>query len=56
MAICLLAALAAASSQVAINSGQVLLIDRQKVCPVGFTTPPPPDGQTLVRTFRGARL
>src|SRR4051812_49276307 len=29
-----------------INSDMVLVIDGKKVFPIGFTTPPPPDGQT----------
>jgi hypothetical protein len=33
-------------SHVTINSDQVLVIDGQKVFPIGFTMPPPPDGMT----------
>src|SRR5208283_2212552 len=40
------AALPAAPSRVAINSDQVLEINGEKVFPIGFTTPPPPDGKT----------
>jgi hypothetical protein len=40
------AALPAAPSRVTINSDQVLEINGQKVFPIGFTTPPPPDGKT----------
>lgn len=40
------AALPAAPSRVAINSDQVLEINGQKAFPIGFTTPPPPDGKT----------
>src|ERR1017187_6177550 len=39
-------ALTAAPSRVAINSDRVLVINGQKVFPIGFTTPPPPDGRT----------
>ena len=37
---------AAGPAHVTINADQVLLIDGKKVFPVGFTTPPPPDGKT----------
>lgn len=33
-------------SHVIINSDQVLVIDGQKVFPIGFTMPPPPEGKT----------
>ena len=36
----------AAPSRVTINSDQVLVINGQKVFPIGFTMPPPPDGKT----------
>ncbi len=35
----------AAPSRVTVNSDQVLVIDGRKVFPIGFTLPPPPDGQ-----------
>ncbi len=38
--------LSAAPSRVTINSDQVLEINGQKVFPIGFTMPPPPDGKT----------
>jgi hypothetical protein len=38
--------LLAAPNKVSINSDLVLAIDGQKVFPIGFTTPPPPDGKT----------
>jgi len=38
--------LTAAPSRVSINSDQVLVVNGQKVFPIGFTTPPPPDGKT----------
>jgi hypothetical protein len=37
---------AAAPSRVTINSDMALVINGQKVFPIGFTTPPPPDGKT----------
>jgi hypothetical protein len=40
------AALSAAPSRVTINSDRVLEINGQKVFPIGFTTPPPPEGKT----------
>src|ERR1039457_2937222 len=40
------ATLTAASSRVAINSDRVLVINGEKVFPIGFTTPPPPHGKT----------
>ena len=39
-------ALTAAASVVTIDSDLVLVINGQKVFPIGFTTPPPPDGKT----------
>src|SRR5438132_2809668 len=36
----------AAGNKATINSDQVLVIDGQKVFPIGFTMPPPPDGKT----------
>ena len=36
----------AAPGKATINSDQVLVIDGKKVFPIGFTTPPPPDGKT----------
>src|SRR5438552_16603241 len=36
----------AAGSKASINADQVLVIDGKKVFPIGFTTPPPPDGKT----------
>ena len=36
----------AAPSRVTINPDRVLMINGQKVFPIGFTTPPPPDGKT----------
>ena len=36
----------AQSSEAKINSDLVLVIDGKKVFPIGFTTPPPPDGKT----------
>ncbi len=35
-----------AGSRATISSDQVLVIDGQKVFPIGFTMPPPPDGKT----------
>src|SRR4051812_42527854 len=35
-----------AATHVTINPDQVLVIDGRKVFPIGFTTPPPPDGKT----------
>jgi hypothetical protein len=35
-----------AASRATINSDQVLVIDGQKVFPIGFTLPPPPEGKT----------
>jgi hypothetical protein len=35
-----------AASHVTIDPDQVLVIDSKKVFPIGFTTPPPPDGKT----------
>src|SRR5438105_2486847 len=35
-----------AGTKVIINSDQVLIIDDKKVFPIGFTTPPPPEGKT----------
>ena len=40
------ATLTAAPSRVAINSDRVLVINGEKVFPIGFTTPPPPHGKT----------
>lgn len=37
---------ASAASHVTINSDLVLVVDGRKVFPIGFTTPPPPDGMT----------
>ena len=36
----------ASASVATINADQVLVIDGKKVFPIGFTTPPPPDGKT----------
>ncbi len=35
-----------AGSHLTINSDQALVINGQKVFPIGFTMPPPPDGKT----------
>jgi hypothetical protein len=40
------ATLTAAPSRVTINSDRVLVINGEKVFPIGFTTPPPPEGRT----------
>jgi hypothetical protein len=45
-ALCLGASWAGAASHVTINSDLVLVIDGRKVFPIGFTTPPPPEGRT----------
>ncbi len=37
---------ASAGSHATINADRVLVIDGQKVFPIGFTMPPPPDGKT----------
>jgi hypothetical protein len=39
--------LMAAPSRVTINPDRVLMINGQKVFPIGFTTPPPPEGKTF---------
>src|SRR3954452_21913644 len=35
-----------AASIATINSDQVLVIDGRKIFPIGFTSPPPPEGKT----------
>ena len=47
---------AAAASRVTIDSDLVLVIDGQKVFPIGFTMPPPPDGVTPDGTSAIAEL
>src|SRR5215467_6249710 len=34
------------ANRAVLNSDQTLVIDGQKVFPIGFTMPPPPDGKT----------
>ncbi|MGH7940588.1 MAG: hypothetical protein ACREFR_05905 [Limisphaerales bacterium] len=46
MAMALCPLLAAAGSRVTVDSNLVLNIDGQKVFPIGFSPPPPPDGKT----------
>ena len=45
-ALLLLCGFSAAGARATINADQVLVIDGQKVFPIGFTMPPPPDGRT----------
>jgi hypothetical protein len=46
LAILLSSSLIARASHAVINADKVLVIDGQKIFPIGFTMPPPPDGKT----------